>query len=154
MTPCSTDRPRSLWSITLSHVSPQRLTWVDHPAREHPGRLLLATVVIVAMALSVLWADGDVFLAVLSAVILLVSIRRFLVPTRYTLTETEVIVQTPGWTRRRRWTDLRRWDEWDEGFFLSPFRRRNRFLERTRGVVLRGGDRDVIREVIAFHIKG
>lgn len=132
----------------------ERLTWVHHPAREQPGRLIFATGVILGVALSILWADGDVFLAVVAAGVLLASIAPFLLPTRYTLTDREVIEQRPGWSRRRRWADLRRWEEGPWGFGLSPFRAPRGWLDERRSIVLRGGDRDRIREVIARHMAG
>ena len=109
---------------------------------------MLATVVITLTSLSILWADGDVFMALLAAAILLVSIAPFLLPTRYTLTQREVIVQMPGWSKRRAWGDLRRWEEGKGGFFLSPFSKPRRFLDGRRGVSLRGGDQAAVRRAI------
>lgn len=130
----------------------ERLSWVDHPARREPGRLILATGVILGVSLSVLWADGDLWLSALAALILMASIAPFLLPTRYTLTATEVIVQMPGRTRRRRWADLRRWSEGPGGFFLSPFDRPRGWVEGSRGIALRGGDRAAIRALLAARL--
>ena len=130
-----------------------RLTWVSHPAREQPIRMLFATGIVLATSLSILWADGDAFLSLLGAAILLVSIAPFLLPTRFTLTQHGVIVQMPPWrTRRRSWEDLRRWEEDGRGVFLSPFSRPRRFLDGRRGIYLRGGDRGAIRDCLRRHL--
>ena len=90
------------------------------------------------------------FLAILAAVVLLLSVSPFLAPTRYTLTDDDVSETRLGWTRRRRWSELRRFDAGPESLLLSPFPGPS-ILDRHRGIVLRFTEEQ--REVVVGFVE-
>jgi hypothetical protein len=72
---------------------------------------------------------------------------RWLLPTRYRLTDEGLEVKSLGVTRARPWSEMRRMAVDEAGIFLSPFERPH-WLEAYRGVrLLTGGNRD---QVVAF----
>ena len=130
----------------------ETLTWVSHPARENPGLLAFVILIILAFSLTILWADGDLLLALTSAVILVLSTLSFFLPTRVTLSSKGVVVAMPGFRRRRTWASLRRWEKDRAGVLLSPFLRPHPVLDWRRGLFLRGGERLSIYAFVEKHL--
>lgn len=130
----------------------KRLTWVHHPAKEKPLLLAFAAGVIALFSAAIIMADGDLPMAIISALILVVSIAPFLVPTRYTLTQNRVVQSMPGFTRERRWQELVRIQRRGDGIFLSPFAKTS-FLDGRRGLLLRGGDQEKILQFCQEQIR-
>ncbi len=109
------------------------LGWTVHPLRDHPWRgvLLLAVVLAVEGALSVVWESP--WLAVIGAFLLVAATGRFLFPTRFVLDDAGVHVTFLGARQHRPWSEVRRLREAREGVLLSPFRRPSP-LDGPRGI--------------------
>ena len=127
--------------------------WTAHPARRRPQDAFLVAAVVMISAWAVLVTLGSAFLAALAAVILVVSVAPFLLPTHYRLDD-DGVEERRLWTRKRRaWSDLRRLQVGPGAALVSPFARRS-WLDRYRGLVLYfdGADRDRVVEVLRARI--
>lgn len=127
--------------------------WTAHPARRRPQDAFLVAAVVMISAWAVLVTLGSAFLAALAAVILVVSVAPFLLPTHYRLDD-DGVEERRLWTRKRRaWSDLRRLQVGPGAALVSPFARRS-WLDRHRGLVLYfdGADRDRVVEVLRARI--
>ena len=102
-----------------------------------------------------LMAFHSLFLAALAAVILLVGVSPFLLPTRYRLSDWGVEAQGILRTRARAWDSLRRVEVGPGAALVSPLARRG-FLDRYRGIVLLldGADRERVIEALEHRIHG
>ena len=124
----------------------ETLAWRVHPARERPVAACAALVVIAAMA----WLSADLMehagWGVFAAVVLLVALQRFFVPSEYCVDAEGVTVRLPWTTQRYRWEAVRRFVHGERGGFLSS-RSRPSALDAFRGMPLLFGRRR--EEVIA-----
>jgi hypothetical protein len=116
-------------------VSEPILTWTAHPARRRPRDIALVIAVVSITTATVLSAFQSGVLALLSAALLLLAVSPFLLPTRYLVTEDEVVAVRAFTRRRRRFADLHRLEVGPGAALVSPFRRRH-VLDRYRGLVL------------------
>lgn len=93
------------------------------------------------------------FLAILSVVVLGLSVAPFLLPTRYTMTEDGIEAERALGRRARAWKDLRRVEIGRDVALVSPFAKPN-WLDRQRGVLLLldGGDRERIIGILKERI--
>ncbi len=111
------------------------VVWTAHPARRRPQDVFLVGSVVLVSAWAVMVTLDSPFLALLAAVILLVAVAPFLLPTRYVLDD-DGVEQRRMWTRKRRsWSDLRRLQVGPGAALVSPFSRPS-FLDRHRGLLL------------------
>jgi len=131
------------------------LRWTAHPARSRPRDVALVAAVVLLASWAVMVALRSPFLTVLAAVILLVSIAPFLLPTHYRLDDDGVEERRFGRRRFRAWRDLRRWQVGPGAALVSPFARRH-WLERYRGILLYldGADRDQVVATLRERIDG
>jgi hypothetical protein len=123
------------------------LSWVAHPARRSPGRLIFAVVVMLAVVIAARVGMQSTLLAVVGLVTLLVATAPFLLPTRYTLTRRGIIEERARARRERPWSQIRRVHAGPGAMLLSPYRRTT-WLERHRGllVLFDGADRALVLE--------
>jgi hypothetical protein len=121
------------------------IEWTAHPAKRRPQDIMLAVCVISLTAWAVLVGLGSAWLALVAAVMLLVAIAPFLLPTRYRLDDAGIREQRFGITRARPWGELRRLEVGTKAALVSPYTQR-RWLDRYRGITLYfdGGPRDAI----------
>lgn len=126
---------------------PLPLTWVDHPARQAPGRLAITTFVLLIAALALVLIERSVPLALAGLAVLLGAIAPFLLPTRYTLSAQGVSMQSRLSRKHRSWEELRRWQEDRNGILVSPFRQPS-WLDDLRSIYLRGGPKAQIRQIL------
>ena len=98
--------------------------------------------------------DGALYGAVTLAV-LLASVTRYLLPTRFALTDEGVSSSHLFRTQLRKWSEFRRLDRHADGLFLSPFVIPSR-LDSFRGIFLPcAGDlslRDEVTAIAQAHI--
>lgn len=121
------------------------LRWTSHPARRRPDQLALVAAVVLLSAWAIMVSLGSGYLALLGAILLLLAIAPFWMPTHYCLDDDGV--EERRWPRRRyrRWSELRRVQIGPGAALVSPFERAHR-LERFRGLMIYfdGGPRDAI----------
>lgn len=131
------------------------LTWTAHPARARPRELALVAAVLFMTCGAILMVFHSLFLAVLAAVIVLLGISQFLLPTRYELSDWGVEVKGLVRTRARAWDQLRRYEVGRGAALVTPVARRG-FFDRYRGIILLldGADRDRVIEVLKDRIHG
>ncbi len=113
------------------------------PAEDHPGKAVMLTFGL-GFAGSVIHAYvGELYLTLMLVGLLLFSLRRFFVPTRYDIGDEELRVTSLGVEKVFGWNRFRSFEKDRNGVFLSPFRER-RGLDEVRGVFLplNPGDRD------------
>lgn len=126
------------------------LEWSVLPFAEDTRRSALVVIVIVAAVVVVYLAFEDVFLAVLSAAILVASLFTFFTRTTYRLDDREVVIKSSVGKNAKKWSYFKRYYVDRKGITLSPFETRTR-LEPFRSVrLLYGSEKD---EVVAFVAK-
>jgi hypothetical protein len=127
--------------------SRHNLEWSVFPITENPRKSVVVVLIIAGAGVAVQMAFQDVFLTVLSVVILVVSLHTFFTRTTYRLTDDGVTVTTVGVKTFKGWSAFKRYEADSKGVTLSPFLRPSR-LDPFRSVrMLFGGNRD---EVVAF----
>lgn len=98
---------------------PDIVTWRVHPARERPLAACGALTVIAPMA----WLAADLMQhaawGIFAAVVLLVALQRFFLPSEYRVDAEGVTVRLPWRTQRYRWQAVRRFVYGERGGFLS-----------------------------------
>ena len=129
------------------------ISWISHPLRDEPGfKSSMLIVIIIGVSTLVGFSFRGLGYACLSAVILGAAMSRYLLPTRYTLDRTGVIISHLGIRRSLPWTRFQRIDRHADGVFLSPFKHPNR-LDTFRGYFLRADHRvDEVLHVVQQHI--
>jgi hypothetical protein len=127
---------------------PTELTWRAWPFRRHPLRGLLGIGLVVGSAWGTADWTGDVRLAGLAAIILLVATGPFYVPTRYRLSADGVEIARPWRSWHRPWSHFRSVRRGGELVVLSPFTGPS-WLESFRGekLFLEGDPEGVIEYV-------
>jgi hypothetical protein len=130
------------------------LRWTAHPAKRRPRDVALVAMVVLFSAWAVMVGLHSAFLAALAAVILLISVSPFLVPTHYRLGDDGVEERRLGRRRFRAWSELRRVQVGRGAALVSPFARKH-WLERYRGLLLYldGADRDAVIAALRTYIK-
>jgi hypothetical protein len=123
------------------------LEWVCHPAKKNLFRTIAVSLFIIVLVVIVYYMTFSIWFTILAFVILTGSLLPFYFPTRFKLTEKEIIIKSTMQTQKRKWSQYRSYYPDKNGVLLSPFLRPSR-LENFRGLYLRFGDnRD---EVMAF----
>lgn len=123
------------------------LEWTCHPVKKKPLVSVVVSALIVAMVVFVYWATYSNWFTVLAAVILIASLGKFYLPTKYRLTDRGVVVKSTTQTLTKDWGLYRSCYPDKKGVLLSPFVGPSR-LENFRGLYIMTTDnRD---EVVAF----
>lgn len=100
-------------------AEPGPITWSDHPARQRPGVAMgvvgvIAAFGVVSAALMAHWAWG-----VGAAIVMLVALNRFFLPSRWTLSADQISASYPLKTKCLRVGEIRRFAVDAYGGFLS-----------------------------------
>ena len=133
--------------------APGELTWRAHPARERIGAALLTLTAVAALSGLAALMMQSVWWGLLAAVMLLVPLRSFFLPSRYRLDEHGIAVHRCGMVRRFRWKDVRRLLFDSRGAFLSR-RSRATALDPYRGMhVLFSGNRQQVVACIRDYVR-
>ena len=123
------------------------LEWVCHPAKRNRVVTTAVTVFIAVIIFVVYLLTYSVFFTILGFVIMTASLAAFYFPTRYVLTEEEIIIKTTMQKLHKKWSQYRSYYPDKNGILLSPFVRPSR-LENFRGTYIRFWDNK--DEVVAF----
>ncbi len=128
--------------------------WTADPARRRPQDIFLVAAVVLVSAWAVLVTLESPLLAGLAALILVVSVAPFLLPTHYRLDDDGIEERRVFTTRRRPWSELRRVQVGPGAALVSPFARKS-WLDRRRGLYLYldGADRDQVIAILGERIK-
>ncbi len=140
-----TTRSMQKWNgfIGMKNDDQILLTWTAHPARDRVWRAALGGVVI-AFAVFTIYGfsistgatpQEAVIWAVLTLIVLFLSLNRFFLPSRFVIDQTGITARYPMRRVRFQWQDIRRWcvDSW--GGFLST-RSRSSILDSFHGMHL------------------
>jgi hypothetical protein len=131
-----------------SEAKPETLEWRIFLLGSEPKRGLMA----LAVSAITLWFvhdfAGSAWITGFAAFILLASLSNFLLPTRYRLDETHVLIRNPLYWRRRAWTEFRAISHRGDRVNLRTLPHESR-LDHYRGMLIimdpaRGG------EILAF----
>lgn len=112
------------------------LGWRSLPLVDDFPRSLLLVCAVVGICVAVGLSFGDVGYALLAAALVMVSLARYFLPTRFDLDDAGATARFLGQSRRMLWSQVGRVSAQKAGVFLSPFDRPSR-LDSFRGVLLR-----------------
>jgi hypothetical protein len=123
--------------------------WTAHPARRRPRDVALVAAVVLITCGVVLASLGSLLLSVLAAVILMVAVAPFLLPTHYTLTDVGIEERRAFRRKSRQWSDLRRLQVGPRAALVSPFASKS-WMDRYRGLIVMfdGADRDQVVDIL------
>ncbi|MEO0071938.1 MAG: hypothetical protein ABIK10_00655 [candidate division WOR-3 bacterium] len=110
------------------------ISWQVHLAKEHPKKTILVGLFLLLVSIFFIKFYGLV-LTLVAWGFLFITLNAYFLPTQYTLTDNEVIIDKRIVTNRLPWTHFKKYYFTRNGIVLSPFSRRN-FLDNFRGVHL------------------
>jgi hypothetical protein len=124
------------------------------PFMENIKRSAIVVVIILACGLLVYAAFKDVFLALLSVLILFVSLHTYFSRTTYRLDQDGVVIRTALAKTVKKWSDFKRYYTDRRGVTLSPFAKPSR-LEPFRSVrLLYKDNKEDVVEFVSANIGG
>ncbi len=127
-------------------------TWHAHPAGERTGPAVLGLVIVAALAAAVWATVHSVTGAVVSAIVLVVSLNRFYFRSHFEIDSDGIIARYPLRTQRLRWSDTRRFVVGHYGGFLSGRSKPSR-LDAWQGLhILFGRQRATVIDRIQAHL--
>ncbi len=137
---------------SMSPDESARLEWSVLPFKENLKRSMIVVGIIIGSGFVVYLGFGDVFLGVLSVVILLVSLHTYFTRTTYCLTSKGVEIRSSLGRTFKSWSEFKRFHADGKGISLSPFEKPSR-LEPFRSVrLLYGGNREDVVEFVSKNI--
>lgn len=130
----------------------KELVWSVFPARESIAKTIAVLATIIGFGVVVYLTTGDIFLSILSMIILTASLHGFFTVTWYRLSDEGVEIRRAIGHLRKQWTDFKRFYADKKGITLSPFEKPSR-LEAFRSVrLLFGGNREDVVEFVSKNI--
>ncbi|MFH1227513.1 MAG: hypothetical protein V1701_06375 [Planctomycetota bacterium] len=123
------------------------LKWTAHPVKQNPVKSAFLIVMLLLLILLVYILFESILTTAISGLLLFGSLYKFFIPTSYTLTETELIVETPSGRKATTWDMFKSYYPDQNGILLSPYPGKSR-LESFRGIYLINPQNRA--EVIAF----
>jgi hypothetical protein len=116
-----------------------KITWNVHPAKERPFACIIVTVSLILFCIIIYYYSESKFLTVISAIILVVSLQTFFLPTEYVLDNEGVEIRRLFNRQKRPWSVFRSFYGSNKGFQLSTFVEPT-WLDSYRGIflILRG----------------
>lgn len=129
--------------------------WTAHPIKDRPQHSFLIIAAACLFSGIILAAWNSMFLAFLAAVILVISVTPFWMPTHYRATKEGLHITRMGQSQMKYWSHIHRLDMGTYNAFLSPFTKKNLWLERYRGitVLFNQSDRDQVKTLLEHQIK-
>lgn len=131
------------------------IEWSVHPAKQQPIRALAALLVVLVACFFVWLTVGGVqqlilasCAAVVAAIILLGSLSKFFLQSRFEMDSEQITAYYPFSRRSFKWSDLRRFVVDENGGYLSTRRRPSRWDAFSGMQVLFGPDKDLIEQRI------
>jgi hypothetical protein len=130
------------------------LEWSVFPFMENLARSIIVIVIIIACGFLVYLAFREVFLGILSVLILLTSLHTYFSRTTYRLDRNGVVIKTSLAKTEKKWSHFKRYYADKKGITLSPFAKPSR-LEPFRSVrLLYGGNQEDVVEFVSQNIGG
>jgi len=137
----------------MSPNSTTRLEWSVFPFKENMRRSAIVIGIIIGSGIIVCFAFDDIFLGVLSIVILFVSLHTYFTRTTYCLTDQGIEIKSSVGKTFKAWSEFKRFHADAKGITLSPFAKRSR-LEPFRSVrLLYGGNREDVVEFVSKNLR-
>ncbi len=138
---------------SMSANSDGKLEWSVFPFKEDRRRSAIVVAIVIGSGFLVYVAFGDIFLGVLSVVILFVSLHTYFTRTTYCLTAKGVEIRSSVGRTFKAWSEFKRFSADAKGVTLSPFAKPSR-LEPFRSVrLLYGGNREDVVEFVSKNIR-
>jgi len=139
----------------MSQSEPDReVKWSVFPFMENLKRSVIVIVIVVACGAVVFVVFRDVFLAVLSVVILFASLHTYFTRTTYRLDAEGIEIRTPLAKTFRKWSHFRRYHVDRRGITLSPFAKPSRLDPFRSTRLLYGGNKDDVVEFVSKNVSG
>jgi len=110
------------------------ISWQVHRAKEHPKKTLYVLIVLGVFIISITALYGLPW-TILTLIVLFASLNAYFLPTTYTITDSEIIIDKKMFKNKLEWSRFRKYYITTTGIVLSPFTKRN-FLDNFRGVHL------------------
>ena len=127
---------------------PEKLTWSVRPCTMDRKRCVFVIAVIALFGIGVVLVTRDLFLGMLSIVILFGSLNSYFFTASYSLSDQGVEIKGPFGTHRREWGRFKSFWVDPKGLSLSPFTKRS-WLEHYRGMrLLYSDNKDEIVEFV------
>jgi len=111
------------------------LQWTVHPVKRKPMVSVLVTLFIAAVAVMIYWSTESQLFTVLGLLIFSLALAKFYVPTKYRLSDKNIMVAGTSQKLYKDWKQFRTFYPDKNGVFLSPFVEPSR-LENFRGFYL------------------
>ena len=127
--------------------------WSAHPARERAVAALAASIAVLGFGALIGIASGAVGWGVVSVAVLLASLNRFFLPSRFSIDDDGITARYPLRSQRFRWGEIRRFIVDNRGGYLSTRARRSRFDAFSGMHVLFGPDRRSVIEHIRAQLR-
>jgi hypothetical protein len=118
--------------------SDQELRWTTHPMAEHRGKAVMFWVVFLLVLAAVWLYSHEWIFVILSGLILIGSLRGFVFPTHFRVSQAGIEVDRTFYKVRKSWDDFRSYTVERNGIFLSPFSVKHR-MENFRGLFVPTG---------------
>ena len=132
---------------------PEPFTWRAHPARQRPAAAVFAAGVIAAMVAACALV-ANAWWAALAVVLLVVPLKGFFFPSRFTIDQRGVTARYLLRTRRYAWSEIRRFCHDRHGVYLSTRSQPSR-LDAYRGMhLLFGSSREEVLRRIRARLAG
>jgi hypothetical protein len=128
------------------------MTWRVHPAVRRPQAAFVAVVVIVLFSVAAAVGFGHSAWGVLSAVVLILSLNRFFMPSSFAIDDAGLTAQFPLTSRRLEWRTVRRFEPSEHEVVLSMNLRRTRLNARRELRVPFGSEKVRVLELIRSHL--
>lgn len=139
---------------TAAEAEPD-LIWTAHPLmrRRARGAITLAVIMVVSSLLGAY--TGSPFWGAFAAMVLILSLEGFYLPTRYRLDREGIQIRKAFSRSSMPWEKFRRVYEDVNGLTLSPYRHRS-VLEpyRSARLLFDGGEADTVRAVVRSRLPG
>ncbi|MCS7258710.1 MAG: hypothetical protein NZ601_05050 [candidate division WOR-3 bacterium] len=110
------------------------ISWQIHLAKENIRKTILVGCFLLFVSIFFIIFYG-IILTLVAWGFLFITLNAYFLPTKYTLTETEVIIDKKLVKNRLPWSHFKKYYITNNGVVLSPFSRRN-FLDNFRGLHL------------------
>jgi hypothetical protein len=138
--------------MTTHATTGDGFTWTAHPARERPWRAALGIALILSFV-AALWLEfASPWWAAFALVVLLASLNRFFLPSRFAIDAKRITARYPMRTQQMNWIDVRRFMHDANGGYLSTRARASR-MDGFRGMhLLLGHEPEQVIAIIDSHL--
>ena len=97
------------------------LEWTTHPIKRRPWTAIGVTLFIFVVSFVVLVATDSQWFGFVALVVLFASVAKFYMPTKFRLSEKEVMIKSTTQTIKKPWSMFRSFYPDKNGVLLSPF---------------------------------